>query len=302
MLAFTVALVIAACGAADTPDDDATPGEDAAPAEEEEITELTMGFIPSRDAERIADEVGPLAERLSEVLGVPVRAEVMTNYTALIEGMRTGQIDIGFLAPFNYVQAEERADVQLILKSERRGEVTYLAQYTVPADSDIQSIEDLAATEGLRWAFPDSGSTSGYLFPGSQLMDLGVEDLEAHFRTIETGGHDAAMIALLNGDADFATTFDDARTVIEGDYPDVMEQLRVIGHTDPIPNDTISVRAGISEEWVNKIRDAFLGFNEEEDMMQIMDEVYQWTGIVAADPEDYDIVRETFEKFKDQLQ
>ncbi|RXJ02771.1 hypothetical protein DS745_05530 [Anaerobacillus alkaliphilus] len=45
-----------------------------------------MGFVPSQDADKIADTVEPLAERLSEVLGVDIQAQVLVDYTGLVEG------------------------------------------------------------------------------------------------------------------------------------------------------------------------------------------------------------------------
>jgi len=268
---------------------------------DEEITELTLGFIPSQEADKIADTVEPLEEKLSEELGIPVKAEVMIDFVGLVEGMRTGKIDIGFLNPFGYVQAEDRADVDVLLKAIRNGGDSYVAQYVVPADSEINSIEDLVNTEGLVWAYADTLSTSGYLFPASQLMDMGVEDLSTHFQHSVVGGHDNAILSLLDGQADFATTFDDARDTVEGDYPTVKEDLKVIGQTDPIPNDTLSVRSDLPDEWKQKIKDAFLAFNDDEDMMAIMNDVYTWDGIAEAKPEDYDIVREVYSKFEDEL-
>jgi phosphonate transport system substrate-binding protein len=268
---------------------------------DEEIKELTLGFIPSQEADKIADTVEPLEEKLSEELGIPVKAEVMIDFVGLVEGMRTGKIDIGFLNPFGYVQAEDRADVDVLLKAIRNGGDSYVAQYVVPADSEINSIEDLVNTEGLVWAYADTLSTSGYLFPASQLMDMGVEDLSTHFQHSVVGGHDNAILSLLDGQADFATTFDDARDTVEGDYPTVKEDLKVIGHTDPIPNDTLSVRSDLPDEWKQKIKDAFLAFNDDEEMMAIMNDVYTWDGIAEAKPEDYDIVREVYSKFEDEL-
>ncbi|MDR5659739.1 phosphate/phosphite/phosphonate ABC transporter substrate-binding protein [Serpentinicella sp. ANB-PHB4] len=266
-----------------------------------EITKLTMGFVPSSDADGMADTVKPLEAKLSEVLGVPVEAQIMVDYTALVEGMRTQHVDIGFLPPFGFVQAEERANVEVILKSVRHGSSSYKAQYNVRADSDIETIEDLAEMEGLVWAYADPTSTSGFLFPASQLMDLGVEDLDRHFQHINTQSHDNALIALYEGEADVATTFDDARTRIEGDYPDALEKIRVLGYTEPIPNDTISVRSELPEEWKTKITEAFLNFNDDEEMIAVMDQVYQWSGIEEAASEDYDIVRETYARFEEQL-
>jgi phosphonate transport system substrate-binding protein len=318
MLSVLLVFAVAACGAGG---DEETPGANGADengneengneeengenadeaVEGEDIDSLTMGFVPSQDAGNLADTAQPLADRLTEILEVEVTAQVMTDYTGLIEGMRTEQIDIGFLPPFGFVQAEERANVQVLVKAERHGEDSYKAQYVASADLDADSIEDLAAEEGYRWAYPDSGSASGFLFPGSQLMELGVDSLDTHFNTLEVGGHDNAIIAILNGDADFATTFDDAREVVEDEYPEVMEQTKIIGYTDPIPNDTVSVRAGMSEEWAEKIKDAFLSFNDDEEMLAVLDDVYSWTGVAEADSAEYEIVRETFEKFQDQI-
>ncbi len=266
-----------------------------------EQEELTMGFIPSQDASEIATTAEPLAEKLSEELGIEVKAEVMTDFVGLVEAMRTQQVDIGFLNPFGFVQAEDRADVEVILKAERDGETSYVAQYNVAADSDIESIEDLVEMEDLVWAYSDDLSTSGYLFPASQLRAMGVEDLENHFTRTTVGGHDNAMIAVLDGAADFATTFEDARDAVADEFPDVYDDIRVIGYTDPIPNDTISLRSDLSDELKEDIKQAFLSFNDDEEMLEVLHDIYTWTGIAEATSEEYDIVRDVFAEFEDEL-
>ncbi|WP_096441012.1 MULTISPECIES: phosphate/phosphite/phosphonate ABC transporter substrate-binding protein [Bacillaceae] len=268
---------------------------------DEEIEKLTMGFIPSQDADELADTAQPLADQLSEELGIEVEAELMMDFVGLIEAMRTQQVDIGFLNPFGFVQAEDRADAEVILKSERDGETSYLAQYSVPADSDIESIDDLVEQEGLVWAYADDLSTSGYLFPASQLRNMGVENLDNHFNRFTVGGHDNAMIALLDGQADFATTFEDGRDSVADEFPDVYDDIRVIGYTDPIPNDTISVRSDLPEEMKEDIKQAFLNFNDDEEMLEVLYDIYTWTGIAEATSEEYDIVRDVFEEFEDEL-
>lgn len=267
----------------------------------DEVDELVMGFIPSQDAGNIATTAEPLEEFLSEELGIPVRAEVMADFSGLIEAMRTQQVDIGFLNPFGFVQAEDRADVEVILKSIRHGDDFYVAQYTVPADSPIETLDDLITTEGLVWAYPDDLSTSGFLFPAKQLMDMGIENLDNHFQRLRVGGHDNAMMQLVDGQADFATTFEDARDTLEEEFPNIHEDLRVIGYTDAIPNDTISVRSELSDDLKQQITDAFMSLNENEEMLAIMNEIYTWDGIAVAESSDYDIVREVFAQFEDEL-
>ena len=292
-----LAVVVAACGSDGAEDTAQNDGE----SQEGEVETLSMGFIPSSDAGNIATTAEPLEEFLSEELGIEVKAEVMVDYSGLIEAMRTQQVDIGFLAPFSFVQAEERADVEVILKSIRNGSESYAAQYVVNADSDIEDIDDLVAQEDLVWAFPDTLSTSGYLFPAMQLKDKGVDDLENHFDQLSVGGHDNAITQVYDGQADFATTFDDARTTVEEDLPDVMDKVKIIGHTEDIPNDTISVRSELPDEMKKKVTEAFLSMNDNEEVLETMYEIYEWDGVAKASSEEYDIVREVYAEFEDQL-
>ena|SRR5690625_3160539 len=303
-------VVLVACGSSkdssSSEDSSTDTGENQANEAEEknddgEIDSIVMGFVPSQDADTLADTAKPLADKLGEILGVSVEAQVMTDYVGLVEAMRTQNVDIGFLNPFGFVQGEKRAGAKVILKSLRNGEDSYRAQFNVLADSEIESMEDLLETDGLVWAYPDTLATAGYLFPASHLMDMGEEDLDGHFEQMQTGGYDNALIALLDGQADFATTFEDARDIMVDDYPTVMDDIRVLGYTDPIPNDTISVRSELPDEWVDKIRDAFLSFNEDEEMLDVLFDIYSWTGITEAKSEDYDIVRAVYERFEDQL-
>ena len=286
------AFLLASCA----PDDTQTDG-----TSEEEVDELVLGFFPSADVENMSETAKPFGEYLSEELGIPVKPEVLTDYTGLIEGMRNQHVDIAFLPPFAYVQAEERADVEVLLKAIRNGSDSYVAQYTVPADSEIQDIDDLIETEDLVWAFTDYSSTSGYLFPAQQMMEMGAIDLDDHFTLLDVGAHDQAILTLLDGQADFATTFQDARVRLEEEVPDIYDQVRVIGTTDEIPNATLSVRSELPEQVKADIEEAFLAINDDEDMLEVLGDVYNWEGFAPAESEDYDIVREVYREFEDTI-
>lgn len=308
VLILGLALVLAACGGSgdDKNSSDKTSGD----SKKEEASEgmvpdtLVIGFVPSQDSDNIADTVEPLANRLGEELGIEVKSQVMTDYNALVEAMGANQVHVGFIPAFGYVLANEQYDVEVILKSIRHGSGTYKAQYLVRADSGIDSLEDL---RGKVWAYGDQGSTAGYLFPANQLMEeFDIEttaELETEFfsATRQSGGHDNSAILVYEGDADVATTFDDVRDGLEEEYPDVKEKLKVLTYTEEIPNDTISVTKELDKEFVQKIKDVFLSFNDDDDMIQIMDDVYNWNGIEEATDEEYQVVKETYEKFKDSV-
>lgn len=266
---------------------------------------LVIGFVPSQDSDTIADTVQPLADRLSEELGIEVKGQVMTSYNSLVEAMGANQVHVGFIPAFGYVLANEQYGAEVILKSIRYGSGTYKAQYLVRSDSGIDTLEDL---EGKIWAYPDKGSTSGYLFPASQLMKkfdyASAPELETEFfsNTVQAGGHDTAALAVLEGDADVATTFDDVRTELEEEHPNIMDELKVIGYTEEIPNDTISVTKELDEELVQQIKEVFLSFNDDKEMIKIMNEVYNWDSIDEATDAEYQVVKDTYQEFKDDIE
>jgi phosphonate transport system substrate-binding protein len=70
----------------------------------------------------------------------------------------------------------------------------------VARDSEIQTLADL---NGLKWAYPDGASTSGYMYPLYMLTEAGVVPSEM----IAAGNHDSAVRAVYNGEADFGTAF-----------------------------------------------------------------------------------------------
>lgn len=86
------------------PPADETPADDPAeepPAEDpagdyEAIDTLEVQLIPSRDAAVLDAQRGPLQTKLSEKLGMPVNVTVATDYTGLIEAMKSKKVHVGF--------------------------------------------------------------------------------------------------------------------------------------------------------------------------------------------------------------
>ncbi|NNL70149.1 MAG: phosphate/phosphite/phosphonate ABC transporter substrate-binding protein [Acidimicrobiia bacterium] len=213
-----LAMVAAACGSDDSGSDDTTTTTAAAATTTTEApattttteAEAAVGspenpvkvlFVPSVEADVIVTGGAIMEEALEEATGLSFEVSVPTSYASTIEEMCASPDNtMGFIPGLGYVLASNRCGVDVSFKAVRFGWPVYWAQILVPRDSDITSLEDL---DGLSWAYPDSGSTSGFMVPTLMFSDAGITPGEQ----VEAGGHPQAALAVYRGEADFATTF-----------------------------------------------------------------------------------------------
>jgi phosphonate transport system substrate-binding protein len=257
-----------------------------------------MAFVPSLDAQSVLSTAQPLADALNRETGLYFDVSVPTSYTAVIEAMGAGQIDLAWLATFAYVLAHEKYGAEVILTTVRQGSKTYRSQIVTRADSGIRSLEDL---RGKKFAFVDSASASGFLYPVALLAANNIDHKSSFAETVNAGGHDKVVIAVYNRQVDAGATFGnsietgaptDARTLVASTIPDVMDQVVPIAVTEPIPNDTVSVRRGIDPTITSRIRTALLNLSQTADGQKLLRDLYNINGLAEASDADYNSVRE----------
>ncbi|MGI9647876.1 MAG: phosphate/phosphite/phosphonate ABC transporter substrate-binding protein, partial [Acidimicrobiia bacterium] len=239
-----LALVAAACGGDDAGDDTTTTAAPTttttqattttvAPTTTTEAPMAAVGspenpvkvlFVPSVEADVIVTGGAVMQEALEEATGLSFEVSVPTSYASTIEEMcASPENTMGFIPGLGYVLASNRCGVDVAFKAIRFGWSVYWAQILVDRDSDITSIADL---DGKSWAFPDSGSTSGFMVPTLMFSEAGVTPGEQ----VEAGGHPQAALAVYRGEADFATTFFSPPLTPDfdwaiGDQPDIPDDL-----------------------------------------------------------------------------
>src|SRR5436190_5283025 len=149
---------------------------------------------------------------LGQLVGVPVRVTVASDYAAVVEALRNQTADLAFVHPAGYVLANREAKARIVAKNQWHGKTTFTSRIYVRKDSGIKTVEDL---RGKTMAFVDPGSSSGYIYPMVLLIQRGLvknRDPKTFFREVMyAGAHDAAMRALLNGHVDAIASFDMAR-------------------------------------------------------------------------------------------
>ncbi len=197
--------------------------------------ELKVQFVPSQNAETLEAKAKPLEKLLGDKLGIPVKVSVSTDYNVVIEAMASKQVDVGFLPPSNYVVAHDtRKAADLLLQAKRLGvdDATgqptkdlvdfYKSEILVKADSPIKSVADL---KGKKMGWQGVTSAAGYAYPGFVLKKAGVDPVK-DVTGVQFQGHDKAVIALLNGQVDAVGVFQDIRTNMLKDYPDIFKQTQ----------------------------------------------------------------------------
>ncbi|MGM0140833.1 phosphate/phosphite/phosphonate ABC transporter substrate-binding protein [Enterococcus sp. AZ160] len=297
-LGLVAAVTLAACGSGGASTDSAA--EDAGYVPEK----LTVQFVPSQAAETLEAKAKPLEQLLSDELGIPVTVSVSTDYNTIVEAMASKQVDVGFLPPNAYVLANEQSNVKVLLQAQRYGikqpggESTdelvdsYRSMIVVKSGSDIKELDDL---KGKTIATQDVTSSAGYVWPVAEMKKAGI-DINTDVTTVQVKGHDQAVLSVLNGDVDAAFVFEDARNTVKNDYPEIMDEVEPMYFTEPIPNDTISVRSDMSEEWDKKIQDAFIAIGKDEEGKQIISDIYSHEGYIVSQDSNFDIVREYAEQ------
>ncbi|MEW6093142.1 MAG: phosphate/phosphite/phosphonate ABC transporter substrate-binding protein [Chloroflexota bacterium] len=208
-LLVAVVMLLAACTPAPTP----TPAMTEPPATEPPATEpplpplgsterpIKVLFVPSVDNTAIISGGEILQQALSDATGYSFVVSVPTSYAATIEEMCASPDDtMGFIPGLGYALANQLCGVTVGAKAVRFGLDWYAAQIIVKRDSAFQTVADL---NGLKWAYPDATSTSGYLYPQYMFQEAGITVGE----TVEAGSHDAVVRAVYNGEVDFGTTF-----------------------------------------------------------------------------------------------
>ncbi|KAA1039720.1 phosphate/phosphite/phosphonate ABC transporter substrate-binding protein [Macrococcus equipercicus] len=298
--------VLAACGTTDNKSE--TQKDSTASSSKEGYTpeKLTVQFVPSQNAETLEAKAKPLEKLLKAKLGIPVEVSVSTNYNTIVEAMKSKKVDVGFLPPTAYVLAHDQKAADVLLQAQRYGvnddgsptkELVdyYKSQFIVKKDSGINSLKDM---KGKKIAMQDVTSTAGYVFPAVDLKKEGIDPLK-DMKVTTVKGHDQAVISLLNGDVDVAVTFQDARSIVKGDQPNVFKDTKIVKYTEKIPNDTISVRSDMTDKWRDKLTTAFIDISKDKEGQKVIREVYSHEGYVKSDDSKFDVIREYDKKVKE---
>ncbi|MDR9406765.1 MAG: PhnD/SsuA/transferrin family substrate-binding protein [Spiribacter sp.] len=242
----------------------------------------------------LEEAFAPFAEDFEALTGVELELYSLANRTAAGTALQFDEVDLVFGGPSEFVLFQELAELDILFSIVRPH---YGSSFVVKADSDIDDLSDLA---DRRIALKDVGSTSGHIFPMKLLAEAG---LDVDSLDIVMAG-DARIQVLINDDVE-------AMGGGNKDWDAVREQdpstdYRLLAQTDTLPGDPVIMRASLSQDCRDALRetltahsdqlwdsltsternadkfierDAYLSFETDPAIYQIVREAYEVAGI-----------------------
>lgn len=296
-VALSAALALSACGGSGDGGDTKDPaGKDT----------YVLASVPSEDAAGLQSQFEKVIQVLEEETGKKWEFKEATDYAAVIEGQRAGQIDVASYGPFSYKIAKdsgvpiEPVGAMIDGPDEEPG---YTSMLWAKKDSGIDKIEDL---KGKKVCFVEPASTSGYLYPSSGLLEVGL-DPQKDITPVMAGSHDGSLLTLNQGGCDAGFAFDsmmdqlnEAGSIKKDEYTMVWESPVIMGSPIAMNIETIDketqekVKTTLNEK-INKTALVEAGVCPSEDDCKLPED--SW-GFKEVTDKDYDGIRKVCEVTK----
>ncbi len=248
---FAVLTMIFACGCGNSSDLDAN----GVPHK------LLIGSYGGDNPSQVKGALEPFRAYLEKKLGIEVEFFYTTDYTAVIEALRSKKIQMAHLTPFAYVIATRKPGLIPIATLGLDGKPTIYHSiiFTTPK-TGIRSMDDVRArAKNLTLCFADPASTSGHLIPRAYLTSVGLNPDNAFKETVFAGNHAASILSVQSGKVDIGCAASELamdKLIREGIVK--REDFVILWTSPPIVNDAITVRSDLNKDFIKKLQNAYL--------------------------------------------
>ncbi|MFX4222565.1 MAG: phosphonate ABC transporter substrate-binding protein [Thalassobaculum sp.] len=205
-------------------------------------------------------------DHLEGRLGVPVELYPASDYAGVMQGLISGNLEYAGLGSSGYagisIQAPDAVE-PLVTTEQVDGSLGYYSVMYVRADSPYKSLDDL---KGKTLAFADPNSTSGYLVPAYELKSQGYDPKTFFSKTGFGGGHEQAVVAVLNNQYDAGVTWtsgvgEKSEGYSRGNLRKMvdkgalnMDDIRIVWQSNLITNGPRVIRKDVPQELKDLVR------------------------------------------------
>lgn len=244
-------------------------------SQEAEKKTFTIAYAPNESTTDSTDARSTLAKDLGKVINMDVKEIQASDYTAIIEALRTGKADMAYMGALAVAMGAERAGVTPIVMKAPNGDKAQAVYHSVfvtqKDNNEINSIKDF---KGKTIAFVDPDSTSGNLVPTSEIMkafpDLHLTNEKIHtngefFEAVSfSGKHQAGLQAVIKGDVDIVPISDQimASEFKNGNADE--NAVKVVHSSAAIPAEAMVVSKTVNEDLKKTLTKFLVEYNNKD--------------------------------------
>ncbi|MDR1354992.1 MAG: PhnD/SsuA/transferrin family substrate-binding protein [Propionibacteriaceae bacterium] len=261
-----------------------------------------------------------------------VEISVGTTYEAVGESLDAGSVDVGFIPGGTYVLYDEGAEV--ILASTRAGlsidspeaKVWNDEKPTTAVDTQVSFYRALVIAgpsakgqelcntvnsgteltwddlDAANWAVMSSTSSAGYIYPTLWLLDSYQKSVSDLTRSAQSDSYGTSFARLASGQVDLLTVYADGRRDYEDKWTaeysrtaSIWDETCIVGVTDKIFNDTVSVSKSSATlnnnpGFKEAIAQALINIGNTPEGKEVV-KIYAHEGYAPATSADYDPAR-----------
>jgi len=256
----------------------------SAPAWAQTLPVLRVTTIPEEAATEQVRKFTPLADYLSQQLGMQVEFNPVNDYPAAVEALVNKRVDLVWFGGFTHVQANRRSGGKIVPLAQREEDTRFQSVFIAKTDSGIRSLADL---KGRQVSFGSASSTSGHLMPRSFLLQAGIDPDRDFRRVAFSGAHDATIASVVSGRVDAAALDITVwRKFVEENRVDT-RAVNVFFTTPPFFNYNWSVHADMPVELQQRITNALLQLDPAKPDHADILRLNRATRYVPTRPENY---------------
>jgi phosphonate transport system substrate-binding protein len=266
--------------------------------------ELVFAVVPAENATGVVERYAPFVSYLSKELGTKVTLRVANDYAAVIEGQRSGNIQLAMYGPASYARAVLTGVLAepFAIETNLDGTKGYHSVLWVKNDAPYQKIEDL---KGKNLCLVDPNSTSGNNVPRFAMNKMGIDPDKFFAKVVYAGSHENGVIAVQQGTCDAAFNWwnDEVESNLLRMARKNMvkaEDFRMIFKSEQIVNSPMAYLKDLPDDLKKSIRAAVLEVQQKD--KAAFDKIYEGKQgpLVPVDHAAYEPVIELV-KFVDTL-
>lgn len=227
------------------------------------------------------DQAGFLAQwhgYLEAQLARPVEFVQRGTYREIVDLLRQNKLDIAWLCGYPYVR--NRRQLQLLAVPLYAGRPLYQSYLIVPAaDTTTRSILDL---RGRVFAFSDSDSNSGFLYPNYRLLSLHERPESFFGKAFFTWAHRKVVEAVASRVAHGGAVDGYVWETLAKFNPELTARTRIVERSPDFGFPPFVARVGLPAQTVLGVRRVLTGMSEQAEGRKLL-ELLNLSGFAAGD-------------------